>query len=479
MTLEIPFQAPNLYLKSLTPFDGRHRTLWAAILPLETKWLLIYREASDHPYDGNSQIRMQITQSKGMHFTPPVTIYDEANVDARGCTPFAMDDGRIGILCCRLSATGYDLAPVFLYSDNEGASWTSHVLSGPVGWTQGTLAVHRMPGGGFIAYSSVTTALGAAVHYLKSVDNGVTWTSGVAIAGVPGLALATLAIVRLGTSDRWVMLARRQGGDLSTYAYKSTDMLTWDGPFDTGQNLADNPHNAMYWNGMIYWLACSRVTAGGETPRPLGPIQDGFVHQWADAEDLWDVDFESGWPGWSECAPLFGMEGHPTFFTENQSDGSENTYAVFGFNRSTTNNSTSIGLMGPTAMVTDFSAANNVVRPLTAADRTIAAGGDLVHYSGHQQSLATGTYTTIFDKTGNIELLSCIIFGSAVGYRLTIDGRVVVTNTGVVQADDNAGDRFSDAIIPAAKALSSMKVEAYNAASATKNIAWRAMTREW
>jgi hypothetical protein len=451
--LEIPFAAPNLQIKALTPWDGRHRTLWSSIVPLADKWLLFYREASCHPYDGASQIRMQVTQSKGMQFDPPVTIYDEPGVDAKGCNAFMMENGRIGVLCSRTSAAGYNLPPVFIWSD-DAVTWHSHIVTGDgnlIGWTNGTMQVHKLQdGSGYIAYSSKTTEPGSPVIYLKITGNGTVFTTGVAIAGIAGVTLSTLAIVRLGESDRWVMLARRQDGDFTTYAFKSTDMIHWDGPFDTGQNLADNPHNAMYWRGDIYWLACSRVTAGGDVPRPLGPIQDGFVHQSADADDLWGTDFEEGWPGWSECCSVFGMEGHPTFFT----DANDDTYCVFGFNRSTTNNSTSIGLMGPTAMVVDFSAANNTVRPLTAADRLIASGGDLVPYAESMRSVGAQSYIEIFNLSGKqgIELLDGIVLGSAVGYRLTIDGQMMPGGSTFVQAEDNGGVRFSIATVPAATA---------------------------
>lgn len=112
------------------------------------------------------------------------------------------------------------------------------------------------------------------------------------------------------------------------------------------------------------------------------------------------------------------------------------------------------------------------VEPVTEADA-------LTWYEGNNTAVAATSYHTVFDVTsGGAELLGGSFFGPSPGVRLTIDGTVVLNATAELTGRDSSGtDSFGVVALPAAKADSTMKLEIYNPAAASKNIGWRVVTR--
>lgn len=114
-----------------------------------------------------------------------------------------------------------------------------------------------------------------------------------------------------------------------------------------------------------------------------------------------------------------------------------------------------------------------LIPPITESDN-----GNLVSYVDAEVSVAGESYEVIFDVSNACEILTGIIASSRAGYRLTIDGTEVINATTDAAANDGSGNQFSTISIPPAKANSSMKLEAYNISSSSRDFGWRVLTRQ-
>lgn len=111
-----------------------------------------------------------------------------------------------------------------------------------------------------------------------------------------------------------------------------------------------------------------------------------------------------------------------------------------------------------------------VVQPIKAADTVTVHQVNL-------QSVTGSAYSTIFDVTsGGLTLLGGAIYAVAPGFRLTIDGTVVLNLTSASSGRDSGNDAVGVMALPLARAVTSMKLEAYNAGS-TRDFGWTVFTR--
>lgn len=108
--------------------------------------------------------------------------------------------------------------------------------------------------------------------------------------------------------------------------------------------------------------------------------------------------------------------------------------------------------------------------PLVSTDTVTVHTGTLV-------AVASGAYSTVFDIATPVELLSGIFHGAGIGLRLTIDGTVVINETGNAYGRDAGNSLISMAVMPWAQASSSMKLEIYNTTGSSRDFGWRVLTR--
>lgn len=112
----------------------------------------------------------------------------------------------------------------------------------------------------------------------------------------------------------------------------------------------------------------------------------------------------------------------------------------------------------------------NMVDAITDADT-------LTFHEAALQAVSASSYATIFDLASATELLGGAILSTSPGFRLTVDGTVVINRTSAASGEDTNADDVGVVHIPNAKAASSMKLEAFNPSGVSRNFGWRVYTR--
>ncbi len=301
-----PFYPPHI--RTITNKQW-HVGLNSGVFVLDDEWLIIWREATGHLRTTDGKLVAANTRDGGYSLTDKRTIYEEDDYDIRSFTSGLMNN-RLGILAMRSDDNGDIVDPVFIYSDDNGENWDSEILSGfpPMAfgftWHTYPASVGGDDSNGFAAFAAAVEGTSLdELHAVYTTNNGDTW-SHTKIFDEDDDALGYLepVVARIGDEDKWVMIYRRGTNGENAFAAKSTDLLSWDGPYDTGQHMHRNPPQLVYDNGYLYWYIFSRGTRSVEYGK-----QSHLLHQWRDAESLWD-DNISGWPGWKVlCA--FGYRG--------------------------------------------------------------------------------------------------------------------------------------------------------------------------
>lgn len=117
--------------------------------------------------------------------------------------------------------------------------------------------------------------------------------------------------------------------------------------------------------------------------------------------------------------------------------------------------------------ITDQARAQGHAPQLTSESLiTLAATGE--------QSVLAGTYHTIYDVTGERQIVGGSVVGSDIGLKITIDGVVVLEDTARARGFDSAGEFYAAISIPPCASRTSLKLEVYNRnTSATTQIGWR------
>jgi hypothetical protein len=92
---------------------------------------------------------------------------------------------------------------------------------------------------------------------------------------------------------------------------------------------------------------------------------------------------------------------------------------------------------------------------------------------GDAVSVTTLTYHTIFDLTGSVRLHGGTIYSRDLGFRLTIDGVVVLHDLTRSRGQDSAANDVCVISVPPAISVSSMKLEAYNRSGSTALIGYK------
>lgn len=306
----------------ISPITGnqKHKGLTSQIFPTDTlksvgrMSVLVWREGVNHAYDGGSVLKAADIYGSGQQLANVRTIYNEAGVDARDFSGVVMSNGRIALMVSRRTSDTTWTTPIYLYSDDDGVTWTSAIQAGLSSGLSVDEYLHPYPTsaggadeGGYIGFAWVNPVRDR-IRWFATTDFGATWTEGDAVVGDGVQDLSEPRVVRLGDSDRWAMFIRQNQGDgLNSLAAKSTDLKNWGSLLDTGQTLGKNCASVWYDRGRIFWTAFSRPYAAATLS--IDGFDDALLVQSLGAETAWDSDL-SAWTGWQLLAHLFRPLGY-------------------------------------------------------------------------------------------------------------------------------------------------------------------------
>lgn len=108
----------------------------------------------------------------------------------------------------------------------------------------------------------------------------------------------------------------------------------------------------------------------------------------------------------------------------------------------------------------------------------VQQGDALTWHEANLVSVAASSYSTVFNVSGQIDLLGGAIYGMNLGFRLTLDDSQIISRTTSLTGHDSVGDGYATIALPLARASINMKLEAYNTAAATtRSFGWRVLTR--
>lgn len=189
---------------------------------------------------------------RGASFNRESTIYSVTDRDVADGAFGALADGRIGGVIATREVTGANYRTAFVYSDDGGETWATNedIIAPGVGiFPYGRLHSYT---GGHIAFGYFSNS----IVYVRSEDNGATWTRGIALAGGGALPTPTEPSVVQISGGRWLMFIRPQIGNL--FVARSADGLSWTGLTDTGIPLGPNPTYAIYDGGQVFVYLAAR-----------------------------------------------------------------------------------------------------------------------------------------------------------------------------------------------------------------------------
>ena len=269
---------------------------WGSIveIPNSTKWVQIYRRGTEHGTEDGAQVRAADSYDFGLSWVNDRLIQQEATTDSRTDGPIrAMANGRIGFFCNRTSAVNstLNLFPLFIYSDDEGVTWTKLVVPTTAliytfASVTGIISFPASQGGndttGFIIYGGVASA-GGSIGAFTTVDNGNNWTL-VPSIGPSEPVNGENIVIRLGNTDRWLGYTRENTGNLKVF--KITNLLNWGVSQNAGILSEDRPPGGFYdpTTNKVYYIGTARLLAGDG----LDGYKNNLLYVSADADVLWN-----------------------------------------------------------------------------------------------------------------------------------------------------------------------------------------------
>ncbi|MCX6785819.1 MAG: exo-alpha-sialidase [Candidatus Komeilibacteria bacterium] len=184
------------------------------------KFIIVYREGTDHATTLNGVIRIQTSVNQGGSWSAPVTIASANGIDLRNIGGGITPTGRLIVFYSRYNAVNPQRAE-YIYSDDEGVTW-----SAPISMDRGEDYNSFVAYGKTIAIGNNTimaSFYGAqndgiyTVAVVKSADNGKTWGKPI-ITGVSANHQEYVegSFVYLG-GNYIVGLARDDGGGYPPY----------------------------------------------------------------------------------------------------------------------------------------------------------------------------------------------------------------------------------------------------------------------
>ncbi|WP_438480550.1 hypothetical protein [Oleiharenicola lentus] len=281
----------------------KHRSRGSGLVIIEDRWLFFWREANIHgASDPDSVVKMAESRNGGQTLDNVRTIYREkSGITGTDIRARLMGNGRIGIFGSRRDSSdrikGITLKPFFMFSDDRGRTWQTQVLNHLRAAMSPSFTFNEFPAsvGGHDTEGFAVFCSGSGMNGVYTKDNGLTWTDRKLFDNLGG----EVSVVRLGETDRWIMICRRSRGE--NPVYRSTNLVDWDGPHFSGKTIGENSSTILYNQGHLTWIAASRpYHYENDASRAIpvdGEIFKGLVTCTADAEAIWADPTK--WPAWS------------------------------------------------------------------------------------------------------------------------------------------------------------------------------------
>jgi len=331
---EHPLANPSLHAKTLLANEGKYRGLSTAAFhkPGSANLAIVYRESLGHGVEDNAPIYCAISDDMGDRFGLSTSngittkvIAQQSNADIRNWASGVMGSGRFGILASRrdIGAGSIYLQPLFLYSDDAGATWSQSSVSFTSASWDSHSRIYPHPasvGGhdtlGWIVYAYTTSH---GICAMKTVNNGATWTEVLncvlptSLDGASEAAsLSEMSVARVGNENKWVMVVRtNQEAAVST----STNMTTWTSAkliqTTTQDKLLANPPELTYEDGKFWFWTFSRRGSKEIYPE----YANALMVSEGDPAAVYASGGATGWQQWRVVSSLpFWPSGYMNLF---------------------------------------------------------------------------------------------------------------------------------------------------------------------
>ena len=310
------------WMKAIT-YSADHAGFNATLLPLENlqTLLLVWRSGLTHAARGGSELKLLVSHDEGASFEGLRSIYLSEEWDTRNFAGGVLGGSRVGLVAARMRGGGTKIemtTPVFVFSDDGGATWSHKEISLPV--TSPIASFHgdlvRWPaaaGGhdefGFAAFSYNFPR--KSIDGLYTRDNGETWNWRADICksdGVIADCLTEVWVAPIAPNGPWLMTARSTttGHARNLAVMTSKDLVTWDEPRDGGILLSGNAPALIIEGGEAYLYTVARRGHKRELPNTAGEsLGNRLLVAHGPAADIVSgkADF-SATGGWKEIATL-------------------------------------------------------------------------------------------------------------------------------------------------------------------------------
>ncbi len=245
---------------------------------------MLVKEGDRHVQSYNAPLVLYRSIDHFNSYEDAKSVFSKLSEDVTQAVGGEMDSDRIGFLLSTRDASN-NFEHYFIYSDDGGVTFSenANVIAD---------AAKFFGYGPLIAAPSAATGLGAdgyaafgygtgGIQITYTTDNGANWTNAIAVAAGAGSTVTPTEpfVLRLGTENKWVMLIRENGENLSLSF--SSDLLSWSDPVETTYALGSHPASAVYESGKVYLYLASR----NASPR-IGDRNTMYMLT-ADAADLW------------------------------------------------------------------------------------------------------------------------------------------------------------------------------------------------
>lgn len=469
--------------------DDAHYGFNSGIFPItDDHWVIVYRKASHHTVVNGSEIRAVDTFDRGATLENDRKIYTYAAADTRNFVTRVMANGRLGIIASRREeapSLAY-IDPVFIYSDDDGATWSSQIVTANTpgqgvnfhgNWIDYPASVGGDDDQGFIAYSYGSVE--GSVAALVTTDNGTTW-SWVMDVATSALTITEVSCSRLGVQDKWILFARPAGaiGDPGR-AWVSTDPLSFGTDNSAGVEMARNPPLTIYDDdtGLFWYMGFARRDRGlGKTTGSAG-AEDVLLMVSADANALYAAggDMSALGKDWSVVASIpdwasgymfprkIAGKWYATFVCGEEYPGhSYSRLCMVGdfvpSNRDVVNFA---NLFARNPVGDDATFRNSItvgfegVAPTADAFVNVAVASDRSGIRTEVFSTSTRTHVSINNANGEVGSISAA--GSASSFNTSSDGRLKPVNSRVPIEEEIDIDAVWAAIAPLAYSMLSGK----------------------
>lgn len=306
--ISTPFPTPHIY-----PVDAtmtHHLGFDQALIFENTTtglWTFVYRRAPAHADDLGATGKVATVIEAADSYDHGQTLFNRravltgngTNLDYTIACGRVMASGRWGFIARQIDGgTDPQPAPVFVYSDNNGTSWSTVALSLTTGTgsldeadfnsvVYGPMLEYPTSVGGddtngfiFYCYSQDKIA------YATTVDNGATWSEVTEALDGGARTLTEFDVARVGSEDKWIMVIRGE----PSIAF-STDMTTWTGLTDFPLDFKGNAPRIIQEDGSetFHFLVASRRNSVIETG-----LRSHLLIYECDAGTLYDTSGASG-----------------------------------------------------------------------------------------------------------------------------------------------------------------------------------------